>query len=141
MAGRGSGLIHRVFFPTFEPIVDFVHVLTHVYLAAKVLGGGADAVWERYLCWATACWQGRVAEVLEKLRQAHSAMTPPVEDREEKPADPYHVISKTIVYFEHNQPRMDYPHYRQQGLPVNSGRVESLIKQFNRRVKGTEKFS
>ena len=90
-------LIHRVFFPTFEPIVDFVHVLTHVYLAAKVLGGGADAVWERYLCWATACWQGRVAEVLEKLRQAHSGMTPPVEDREEKPADPYHVISKTIV--------------------------------------------
>ena len=67
-------------------------------------------------------------------------MTPPVEDREKKPADPYHVISKTIVYFEHNQPRMDYPRYRQQGLPVNSGRVESLIKQFNRRVKGTEKF-
>ena len=133
-------LIHRVFFPTFEPIVDFVHVLTHVYLAAKALGGGADAVWERYLCWATACWQGRAAEVLEKLRQAHSGMTPPVEDREKKPADPYHVISKTIVYFEHNQPRMDYPRYRQQGLPVNSGRVESLIKQFNRRVKGTEKF-
>ena len=133
-------LIHRVFFPTFEPIVDFVHVLTHVYLAAKALGGGADAVWERYLCWARACWQGRVAEVLEELRQAHSGMTPPVEDRAEKLADPYHVISKTIVYFEHNQPRMDYPRYRQQGLPVNSGRVESLIKQFNRRVKGTEKF-
>ena len=29
--------------------------------------------------------------------------------------------------------------YRQQGLPVTSGRVESLIKQFNRRVKGSEK--
>ena len=50
------------------------------------------------------------------------------------------MISKTIVYFEHNQPRMDYPRYRQQGLPVCSGLVESLIKQFNRRVKGTEKF-
>ena len=65
--GCGSGL-HRVFFPTFEAIVDFVHVLTYIYLAAKALGGGADAVWQRYLRWATACWQGRVAEVLEELR-------------------------------------------------------------------------
>lgn len=133
-------LIHRVFFPTFEPIVDFVHVLTYIYLAAKALSGGADAVWERYLRWATACWQGRVAEILEELHGALAGMTAPAESREDKPTDPYYVISKTIVYFEHNQPRMDYPRYRQQGLPVCSGLVESLIKQFNRRVKGTEKF-
>ena len=60
--------LHRTYFPTFEPIVDFVHVLTHVYLAAKAVGGPAAAVWERYLGWATACWQGRVATVLEELR-------------------------------------------------------------------------
>ena len=132
--------LHRVFFPTFEAIVDFVHVLTYIYLAAKALGGGADAVWQRYLRWATACWQGRVAEVLEELRGALAGMTAPAESREDKPTDPLYVISKTIVYFEHNQPRMDYPRYRQQGLPVCSGLVESLIKQFNRRVKGTEKF-
>jgi hypothetical protein len=35
---------------------------------------------------------------------------------------------------------MDYPRYRRQGLPVTSTIVESLIKQFNKRVKGTEKF-
>jgi hypothetical protein len=133
-------VIHRAFFPTFEAIVDFVHVLTYIYLAAKALGGGADAVWERYLRWARACWQGRVSEVLEELRRTLAGMTTPAESREEKPTDPYYVISKTIVYFEHNQPRMDYPRYRQQGLPICSGLVESLIKQFNRRVKGTEKF-
>ena len=132
--------LDRVFFPTFEAIVDFVHVLTYIYLAAKALGGGADAVWQRYLRWATACWQGRVAEVLEELRGALAGMTAPAESREDKPTDPFYVISKTIVYFEHNQPRMDYPRYRQQGLPVCSGLVESLIKQFNRRVKRTEKF-
>jgi hypothetical protein len=132
--------IHRVLFPTFEPIVDFVHALTYVYLAAKALGGGAEAVWPRYLGWAAACWQGRVAGVLEELRRALEAMTPPSESREEKPSDPYHVVSKTIGYLENNQPRMDYPRYRRQGLPIMSGSVESLIKQFNRRVKGTEKF-
>ncbi len=132
--------IHRFYFPTFEPIVDFVHVLTYVYLAAKAIGGGVDANWERYLRWATACWQGRVAEVLEELREALEGMTPPTESREEKPTDPYHVLSKTIGYFEHNESRMDYPRYRRLGLPVNSSPMESLVKQFNRRVKGTEKF-
>jgi hypothetical protein len=132
--------IHRVLFPTFEPIVDLVHALSYVYLAAKAIGGGTDAVRRRYLGWATACWQGRVSGVLEELRHALEAMTPPLESREEKPTDPYHVVSKTIVYLENNQPRMDYPRYRRQGLPIMSGLVESLIKQFNRRVKGTEKF-
>jgi hypothetical protein len=132
--------IQRLFFPTFEPIVDFVHVLTYVYLVAKALGGGATEIWERYLGWATACWQGRVAVVLDELRLALEGMTPPAESRDEKPTDPYYVVSKTIGYFEHNLPRMDYPRYRRQGLPITSGLVESLIKQFNRRVKGTEKF-
>ena len=60
--------LQRTYFSTFVPIVDFVHVLTHIYLAAKAVGGPASAVWERYLGWATACWQGRVAAVLEELR-------------------------------------------------------------------------
>jgi hypothetical protein len=46
----------------------------------------------------------------------------------------------TIGYLTNNQARMDYPRYRRAGLPTCSGLVESLIKQFNRRVKGTEKF-
>jgi hypothetical protein len=131
--------IHRIFFPTFEPIVDFVHALTYVYLASKAIGGGTEATWQRYLGWATACWQGRVAEVLGELRLALEAIPRPRESREEKPLDPYYVVSKTIGYLEHNEPRMDYPRYRREGLPIMSGRVESLIKQFNRRVKGTEK--
>ena len=32
---------------------------------------------------------------------------------------------------------MNYPQYRREGLPTMSGLVESLIKQFNYRVKGT----
>ena len=32
------------------------------------------------------------------------------------------------------------PNYRCQGLPITSSYVESAVKQFNQRVKGTEKF-
>ena len=141
--GDGSSWIwtlQRTYFPTFEPIVDFVHVLTYVYLAAKAVGGSATVVWDRYLGWATACWQGRVATVLEELRVIHEAMPPPENPTELKPTDPYEVIRVTIGYLTNNEPRMDYPRYRRAGLPTCSGLVESLVKQFNRRVKGTEKF-
>ncbi len=35
---------------------------------------------------------------------------------------------------------MDYPHYRRLGLPVTSALMESLVKEVNYRVKGTEMF-
>jgi hypothetical protein len=132
--------LHKTYFPTFEPIVDFVHVLTYVYLAAKAVGGPPATVWERYLGWATACWQGRVATVLEQLRAVLEEMPPPPEGQEAKPTDPCEAIRLAIGYLVNNQPRMDYPRYRRAGLPTCSGLVESLVKQFNRRVKGTEKF-
>ena len=132
--------LHRTYFPTFEPIVDFVHVLTHVYLAARAIGGSAVTIWERYLSWATACWQGRVPDVLQALSVNLAAMPPPQDGQEAKPTDPYEVIRLTIGYLTNNQTRMDYPRYRREGLPTCSGMVESLVKQFNRRVKGTEKF-
>jgi hypothetical protein len=131
--------LHRTYFPRFEPIVDFVHALTHIYLAAKAVGGSPPMVWERYLGWATACWQGRVAAVLDESRTILGAMPPP-EGEDPKPTDPYEVIRLTIGYLSNNQSRMDYPRYRCAGLPTCSGLVESLVKQFNRRVKGTEKF-
>ena len=104
------------------------------------MGGRAAAVWERYLGWATACWQGCIATVLEQLRAVLEEMPPPLEGQEAQPTAPSEVIRLTIGYLAHNQPRMDYPRYRRAGLPTCSSLMESLIKQFNRRVKGSEKF-
>ena len=35
---------------------------------------------------------------------------------------------------------MNYPEYRRGGLPTTSALMESLVKEINIRVKGTEKF-
>jgi hypothetical protein len=35
---------------------------------------------------------------------------------------------------------MRYDEYRKAGLPITSSHMESTVKMFNRRVKGTEKF-
>ena len=39
-----------------------------------------------------------------------------------------------------NRQRMDYPRYRREGLPTTSALMESLVKEINYRVKGTEMF-
>mgnify|MGYP001559875845 CR=1 FL=1 len=57
-----------------------------------------------------------------------------------KESDPRRIVSKTLDYIKTNEHRMDYARYRCEGLPISSAAVESLIKQFNQRVKGTEKF-
>lgn len=132
--------LHRTYFPTYEPIVDFVHVLTYIYVASKEVGGATADVWNRYLGWATACWQGRVDAVLAELGAIFEAIPRPENPDEIKSTDPYEVIRRTIGYLTNNRSRMDYPRYRRAGMPTCSGMVESLIKRFNRRVKGTEKF-
>jgi len=45
-------------------------------------------------------------------------------------------IDRFVLY----QAVMDYPRYRQQGLPATSALMESLVKEVNLRVKGTEMF-
>lgn len=132
--------LHQKYFLTFEPIVDFVHVLTYIYLAARAAAGSPAAVWARYLGWATACWQGRVDAVLAELGVILGAMSAPENPDGIQSTDPHEVIRRTIGYLTNNRHRMDYPRYRRAGLPTCSGMVESLIKRFNRRVKGTEKF-
>ena len=55
-------------------------------------------------------------------------------------AEAHEMVRRTIVYLANNRARMDYPHYRREGLPVTSSLAESLVKQISKRVKGTEKF-
>jgi hypothetical protein len=50
------------------------------------------------------------------------------------------VVELALANVERNRERTCYPRYRRKGLPVSSSLVESLIKQINHRVKGTEQF-
>ena len=132
--------IHRCHFPKFVAILDFIHAITYVYIAAMVVSSDKAKGWLLYLRWATACWQGRVAEVISAL-QIWEAQLGPIAKGENLPEnDPRVVIHKTLTYLKNNRTRMDYPRYRCLGLPCTSVLVESLIKEINHRVKGTEKF-
>jgi len=129
--------LHERHFPGFMAITDFVHPLGYIYDAAKILAP-ADP-WSVYLNASEACWQGRVADLLKDLRDWQELHATPA-DEELSDQDPRAIVQRTITYLANNQTRMDYPRYRCAGLPVSSAMIESLIKEINYRVKGTEKF-
>ncbi len=139
----GDGLpwnwtIWKRHFGGFTPVLDFIHVLSYLYLAARAVHAAADDAWDQYLSWMRGCWRGEVAPVIEELRRWQTRLGMPPDDAPE--ADPRALVAKTIGYLENNRSRMNYPEYRRQGLPLTTAWMESLIKEMNYRVKGTEMF-
>jgi hypothetical protein len=132
--------IHRTYFKDFEPITDFIHVIDYVHAAAFAVGPDPPGRWSLYLGWMTACWQGRVAEVIEALRGWQARLGEAPEGAGVGEQDPRQVVARVLTYLGNNAPRMDYPRYRRLGLPVTSSLVESLIGEFNYRVKGKDKY-
>ena len=132
--------IQKGYFPDFEPIVDLLHVLCYLYLAAWATGGEEARRWSLYLAWLRACWQGRVGAVIAELRIWQGQVGEPPPGEELKEYDPRRLVAEALTYLGNNQGRMDYPRYRREGLPITSSLVESLVGEFNARVKGPQKF-
>jgi hypothetical protein len=139
----GDGLpwnwsIWKRHFSEFIPILDFIHVLSYLFVAAKAVHNAAQDAWSQYLVWMRGAWQGEVGQVLEELRVWQAKLGAPEENAPD--CDPRKVLATTINYLEKNRGRMDYPEYRRAGLPVTTAWMESLVKEMNHRVKGTEMF-
>ena len=145
-AGRraflGDGLpvnwtIQRRHFASFTAILDFVHALSYVFAAAFAGRPQAEGA-EVYKRWIQAVWSGQVATILPELEARSAALgSPPSECVD---SDPRKLVFEALRYLRNNADRMRYDEYRCQGLPIMTSAVESVIKQINRRVKGSEKF-
>jgi hypothetical protein len=123
----------------FTPILDFLHLLAHLYSAAQAAHKDkAGKAWSLYVRLLKIAWAGKVALLLEILKEHAERLGAPPEHCKED--DPRKTLARTVDYVDKNKDKMDYPEYRREGLPISSSMVESLIKQVSRRVKGTEKF-
>lgn len=140
----GDGLnwnwsIWKRYFSTFVPILDFIHAIQYVFTAAMAIHVNETQAWALYVQLITWCWQGQVVRVIEEL--ARVCLDRGIDPNDPVADDaPHKPIFDAIRYLTNNRSRMDYPHYRRLGLPVTSAPMESLIKQINTRVKGTEMF-
>jgi hypothetical protein len=127
----------QMHFPDWIAILDFLHLLVHLFAAARLAHvHDTVAAWKLYERMLRDAWGGKVQAVIDtlktQLRRLKSAHA--------NAPDSWRVVELTLAYVECNRQRMDYPRYRQLGLPVSSSLVESLIKQINLRVKGSEQF-
>jgi len=137
--GNWIGPLAELHFPGFAPVLDFLHLLVHLYAAATAAyRGQAQPAWSLYERWLRWAWAGQVQPLIAGLQAEGERLgKPPPKACDD---DPRRIVSLTLEYVKANAQRMDYASYRRAGLPVTSAAVESLIKQFNQRVKGTEKF-
>ena len=137
--GNWIGPLADLHFPGFTQILDFLHLLVHLYAAATAAHRGkAKPAWSLYEQWLRWAWSGQVKPLIAGLQAQCERLGPAPPKTSDD--DPRRIVSLTLAYVKSNADRMDYATYRQAGLPITSTAVESLIKQFNKRVKGTEQF-
>jgi len=105
-------------FPQAIQILDWYHAEGYlVQVAQAVFGPGTQpgTVWlKREL---DLLWDGKVRQViqnLETLQQTHSQIE---------------AIQESITYYTNNQHRMNYPAYRERGMQIGSGTIESGCKR------------
>lgn len=129
--------IWRRFFGTWTAVIDFIHVLSYVFAAATAGRKFAEG-WTVYVRWIEWLWQGQVERVIAELAQRQAALG--VAEAIDGETSPRRLVAEALTYLQNHKDKMRYNEYRRQGLPITSSHMESLMKQINQRVKGTEKF-
>jgi hypothetical protein len=130
---HGNWTLWQRHFSDFVPILDFVHAAEYLHAAAKALGSSTLGV-----SWTQALWSGRSVAVIAELTAA--CVSRGVGEGTLEESHPLFALQRATVYLSNASDKLDYPRYRRLGLPVTSSLIESQIKEFNRRVKGSEKF-
>lgn len=112
--------IASTIFPSAIQILDWYHLSEHVHKAARIVFGEATVPAQ---AWAKRCkdalWEGQVATVLEMVKTESARVRSPAKRA---------ALHELQTYLENNQTRMDYPRYRELGLPLGSGEVEAQCK-------------
>jgi hypothetical protein len=100
-------------------IVDYYHATEHIWVLAKAFYGEGTAKtkrWgERQCRRLLARGAGPLLRALRASKRCSPEVTP--------------VLRREHAYLRTNAARMDYPTFRQQGLPIGSGAIESEAKR------------
>jgi hypothetical protein len=122
-----------------QRIVDYYHAAEHLHDASRAALGRdipqASALAEQL---KDHLWNGETPEVIVNLKEHSERLGPPQES--DGPDHPRRVVANNVGYFQGHRHHMEYQKYRAKGWPIGSGLVESAVKLFNKRVKGTEQF-
>ena len=108
-------------------ILDFCHASDHLAEMCKLLDGeGSERYRERFRRWRAQLGAGGPGQLLTEMHDECDAAVGSAKHDD---------IQAEINYFEANRQRMNYHLYRDDGLPIGSGAVESACKQVAARMK------
>lgn len=126
-------------FHVLARIIDWCHAVEHLWDCAKAVHGAgtpqAAQMGERL---EALLWDGRVEQVIAELLCESQKLGPPTPT--DTPATPCKILATNVGYFTEHKQHINYPEYRRRGWPIGSGETEAAVKQFNKRIKGTEQF-
>jgi len=116
----------QTYFPRLRCIVDWYHAKQHLGTLAKHCFGEGTSQAQQFLKQkATLLWKGKRSQLLQELRELMQS----------HPQDK--VVHEHVGYFERHHAHMKYPRYREEGLLIGSGVLESTVKQLvTQRAKG-----
>jgi len=106
--------------PDGTQVVDWFHAVEHLSEAAHALYPDDRNIKKRHRWLKTHknhLYMGRVHKIMTALHRRNRA--------------------DLALYFERHQRRMQYLEFRENGLPIGSGTVESGVKQYKQRLCGT----
>lgn len=131
--------LHQEHLPAHPRIADYDHAVEHLYDAARAeLGEDSPEVPGLAGKLETWLYNGQVKKVIGHLQEQCQKLGPP--QKEDGEHHPRRVLEREAGYFQRHQRHMNYPEYRAKGWPIGSGNTEAGVKQFNKRIKGTEQF-
>lgn len=128
-----------LYFHVQARIIDWCHAAEHLWDCAKAVHGtGTPQAAQMAERLEALLWDGRVEQVIAELSAEAQKLGWPVEA--DTSASPRKILATNVGYFSQHKEHMNYPEYRKRGWPIGSGETEAAVKQFNKRIKGTEQF-
>lgn len=106
--------------PDGQQVVDWYHAVEHLHKAALALYPDDKDAHNRRRWFKTYkhhLYMGHIDTIISVLHKRG--------------------MPQFTTYFEHHKRRMQYLEFREEGLPIGSGTVESGVKQFKQRLCGT----
>ena len=126
--------IFQPLFPKATHILDYYHKNEALHECLKITGSVCEIEEElkNYL------WAGDTVELVRGLEEIQSRFGKPGRGKR-NPDNPKVKLDNFISHIAQNKDRLNYKSYREQGYPIGSGSIESAVKLFGKRIKGTEK--
>ena len=123
------------FFPKANHILDYYHKSEALHKCLKSVGRLGGEIHQKL---KDFLWEGQIVEIIANLKEIQLGVGKPDKGKR-KTDDPKVVLDNFINHLNENKGRLQYKKYRSLKFPIGSGSVESAVKLFGKRIKGTEK--